>query len=40
MIFDELEPDTKPLYFKFVNQETDTVTIDFGFVWYELELTA
>jgi len=38
--FAKILDNSKPLYFKFVNQETDTVTIDFGFVWYELELTA
>lgn len=27
---------SKPLYFKFVNQESSTVTVDLGFVWYEI----
>lgn len=26
----------KPLYMKFVNQETATVTGDFNFTWYEI----
>jgi len=32
MIFDELN--------KFENKESEELTIDFGFVWYELEITA
>lgn len=27
---------TRPRYFKFVNQETSTVVVDFGFTWYEI----
>ena len=26
----------KPLYLKLVNQETSTVTVDLGFVWFEI----
>lgn len=27
----------RPRYFKFTNQETSTVVVDFGFVWYEID---
>lgn len=35
-VFPKVLDNTKPLYFKFVNQETVTVTVDLGFVWYEI----